>query len=200
MKVKKLFGKVFKTKKSKIIVISVLAITAVGLAAFPFLYNGKSEVDTVYLGSLLEKSSELTTAKLTYTGLSEFKDEGTVFINRQDFIMVYSATARIGIDVKNVKIDADNNRKKIYVTIPETEIQEVKVDNKSIKYFDTKFALFNTDEKEDSNRAIALAEKEAEKEVGKMGVLEMADKQAEELIKGILANAVPDGYMIERKK
>ena len=83
--------------------------------------------------------------------------------------------------------------------MPKASVQDVNVDTESIKYYNTKFALFNTNQKEDSNKAIALAKKEAEKEVLKLGVLEMANSQAKDLIKGIISDSVPDDYKIEFK-
>ena len=91
--------------------------------------------------------------------MSEYKDEGIMFINRSDFVMVYEATARVGIDVKKVKVDVNNLLKTVTVTIPKAEVLDVKVDMDSIKYFDTKFALLNVDYKEDANKATSIAEK-----------------------------------------
>ena len=185
--------------KVKIIIIAILVLIIAGLIAYPFLHTKESTIDTTYLGSILEKKSELTTAQITYTGISEFKDEGTLFLNKQDFTMVYSAKARIGIDVKDIKINSNEESKKITITMPKASVQDVNVDTESIKYYNTKFALFNTNQKEDSNKAIALAKKEAEKEVLKLGVLEMANSQAKDLIKGIISDSVPDDYKIEFK-
>ena len=57
--------------------------------------------------------------------------------------------------------------------------------------------LFNVNPKEDANMAQSKAEEEARKEASEMGILEMADKQSEALIKGLLENAVPDDYEFE---
>ena len=45
-----------------------------------------------------------------------------------------------------------------------------------------------------------MAEESAKKEAANMGILEFANEQAENLVKGILANAIPDGYTIEVSK
>jgi len=201
MKAKEIFKKISKkmSLKAKIItVVSTLAVIAI-IITIPFISNSSAEVDTIYLGTVLQKAGELTTAKLTYTGLTEYTDEGIDIINKQNFTMVYSATARFGIDVTKVKITANDALKKIYVEIPASEVQDVNVDTSSIKYYNTQFSIFNPDQKEDNNKAIALAKEEAKKEAVNMGILEMADRQAEDLIKGILADAIPDGYTIERK-
>lgn len=192
-----IFDKVFPSKKIKLIAIVIAFLVAALLIAVPFLNQEETSVDTSYMVTLLSKSSELTTAKLHYTGLTEFKDSGIAFVNKSDFTMVYEATARIGIDLEKVEVRADDVQKVIYVSVPAVTVQDVKIDASSIKYFDQTFSLFNPDEKEDSNEAIALAEEAALTEVQEMGVLQMAQDQSATLIKGILANAVPDGYTIE---
>lgn len=197
MKIKETFLKIIKTKKSKIILGTIIALLVV--CGLLFIYNGKSTADIEQMNLLLSKSSELTAAKLKITAMSDFKDTGIVFLNRADFIMVYTATVRAGINIDDVKIEADNIVKKIYITIPEAQILEAKVDPTSIKYFDEKLALFNVDAKEDSNRAVSLAEEAAKKEAANTGILELANQQSATLIKGILANAIPNGYEIEVK-
>ena len=132
--------------------------------------------------------------------MSEYKDSGITFINKSDFIMVYEATARAGIDVKEIGVDADDINHIVWITIPKAKIQDVKVNMDSIKYFDEKFALLNVDYKEDANKATSMAEKEAFKEIEEMGVLEMADEQAEALITGLIQDVVPKNYEIKVKK
>lgn len=188
-------------RKKKKLILAVTGVVVLCLAAGCFmLYNGKAEVNSEYVNALLEKASELTSAKLNYTGMTEYKDTGIPIINKSDFIMVYEATARAGIDMKDVKVEVDDKKKIVRLSIPKAEVLDVKVKASSIKYFDEKFALLNVNEKEDSNRAIDLAEKAAEKEVRDMGVLEMADEQAEALIKGLLRDAVPDDYKFDIKR
>ena len=196
MKLKQMLEKII---KYKIIIFIAVIIVASGIIYFGFL-NSKPEVDTTYIIARLEKSSELTTAKLNYTGMSEYKDSGISFINKADFIMVYEATARAGIDVKEIEVKANNVTHTILITIPKAKILDVKVDMEKIKYFDEKFALLNVDYKEDANKATALAEKEAIKELEGMGILAMADEQAEALIKGLIQDVVPDNYEIKIKK
>ena len=183
---------------STIVTLVILAVIALGTFIL-LIYNFQAKVDTEYLNALVSKSSELTTAKLNYTGMTKYTDEGISIINKADFTMVYKATVRAGINVDEVEITSDDDKKIIYVSIPKASVQEVKIDTSSIQFFDQGFALFNTDEKEDNNKAISLAEDAAKKEAASMGVLELADEQSATLIKGILANAIPDGYIIEVK-
>lgn len=190
--------KFLKQKTGKIIVgvalvVVVLSIILIGTS------TKAEEIDTTFILSQLKKASELTTAELTYTGFSEFKDDGIIFINKSDFKMVYKAKARAGIDMEEVKIKSDRISKTVVITIPKAKVLDVKVEADSIKYFDSKFSLFNVDSKKDAANAIALAEKEAEKELKNMGILKMADTQAEALMKGLIQDLIPKDYEIEVK-
>lgn len=197
-KIKELIGKSFKGKTG-IIISVILGVLILAIVLSIILFNREEKVDTTYIISRLEKSSELTTAKIHYTGMSEFKDSGIIIINRSDFIMIYEATARVGIDVKEIKVEPDDLSHIVWLTIPKAKILDVKVDSSKIKYFDEKFSLFNVNSKEDANKAVSLAEKGAEEELLGMGILEMADAQAETLIKGLIQDAIPENYKIKIK-
>lgn len=194
-------------KKKKIPFRTILHITAVVIAILAILYvgfrlgscgNEKKEptVSTSYISGKLEQSSELTSAKLKYTGLIDYDDNGVTFINKGAFTMVYNATVRAGIDMKEVKTNVNESKKEITITIPKAKILEVKIDPNSIRYYDESFSLFKSDEKESANKAQTFAEKDAKKESTKSGILEMADQQSETLIKGILQGCV-NGYKLK---
>ena len=195
-KLKKLFKNM--SKKAKIVCGIVIVVLIAIFVMFGI--NRNSKVDTAYLSELLTKSSELTTAKLTIKGLSEYHDEGVYIFNKSDFTLYYTTTIRAGINLENVKITSDAIKKKIYITIPEAEIFEAKVDTNDIKIYGSGFALFNTNEKEDMAKAISLAEEDAMEYAKTTGILELANEQSETLIKGLLVNAIPSGYTIEVRK
>lgn len=95
----KLLSKVLKTTKSKIIFICIVVLIAIivgGILKAKF-FNKEATADFSYLNLLLEKSSELTTAKLKIRGIEEFKDAGAMILNRADFVMVYTTTVRAGV-------------------------------------------------------------------------------------------------------
>lgn len=196
---KNFLTKAIKNKYARnILVIAVLMIIIV-LFAYVW-YDKKPEIKPSYLVARLTKVGELTTVKLNYTGFLEYHDEGIPLFNKSDFLMTYEAIARVGIDLEKVKIEVDNTNKIVRLSIPKAEILDVKIAPNSIKYYDTKFALFNADEKEDGNKAHALAEKEAHKELNEMGVLESANEHALTLIKGLLQNVVPSDYKYKVKE
>lgn len=195
MKIKELLMKIFANTISRIIAIAVI----VGVVLLIVVFNKNDNVDTTYIFAQLEKASELTTAKLNFTGMTEYKDDGVVVLNKSNFKMIYKATARAGIDVNEVKIDVDDFNKVVLLTIPKAKILDVKVDMESIKYFDEKFSLFNFNSKDDANKANAQVEKGAIEEIENMGILEMANNQAEALIKGLIQDSIPKNYKIKVK-
>ena len=186
------------SKKVKIIIGIIIILIITLFVAFGI--NRTPDVDTVFLKNVLTKSSELTTAKLKITGLSEYHDEGIYIFNRSDFTMCFTATIRAGINFENVKIDSDPIQKKIFIEIPNAEIFDAKVDPNDLRFYGTGFALFNVNEKEDLAKALSLAEEDAKKEASNTGILELANQQSETLIRGILSNTIPKGYTLEIKR
>jgi len=177
----------------------IAGIVAVIVIVVFSTFHGKEKITNKYLEGILQKSSDLTTAKFKYTGWTKYEDDGIIpFVTKGGFIMVYKATASAGITLSDVDVDVNNVDKTILLTIPKAEISGVYVDPSTIQYFDEKFKLLNFSQKEDANKAQALAEEEAKKEISEMGILEMADEQSAALVKGLLANVAKD-YTFEVK-
>lgn len=183
-----------------ILFVAIVVVAALIYIRF-FAYKNEATLSNKMVLSTITKSSELTTAKLNYQGFAKYDDKGIPVLTKADFSMVYEATARIGIDLKQVKtrvVDPKKDKKGIvWVTLPKATVQEVKIKPDSIEYFNEKVALFNFDDKEDSDKAQSMAEQEAKKQAENMGILEYADMNARDLIKGILAEVVPDNYEIK---
>ncbi len=194
-----LLSKLLKTAKAKIIFVLVIIVLIVVIILLIKGTNFKSTADVTYLNQLLEKSSELTTAKLKITGIENYNDTGVTIINRSDFTMVYTATISAGVDLKEVSISSNDVLKEIVVTMPKAKVFDCHVDQNDIQYFDEKFALFNVDSKEDANKACALAEEDGIKEAETTGILDFAETEAEYVIKDILTPAA-NGYTIKIQK
>ena len=187
---------VLEKKATKFLMIAVAVVLALVVVRL-FLYNDTPQVDVDAMYTTLTQASELTTAKLNFEGFCTYEDTGVPILNRSDFFMTFSATARVGIDLSKVSVEPDHVRKVIVLTVPPAEVQGVVVDKESIELFNEKFALFNTNEKEDMLEAEKQAEKKAEEQVATFGVLEYADQQAESLLSGLLGSLLPKGYQFE---
>ena len=138
-----LLSKLLKTTKSKIIfiisVILIIAILIIGVTVF----CKEEKADFSYLNLLLEKSSELTTAKLKIRGIEKYEDAGAMIINRADFIMVYSATIRAGVELKEVKIEPNPIGKEIVI-----DLLKSKGYNVSCNYNDCGVMIFDKSEQD----------------------------------------------------
>lgn len=194
----------WKTRSNKILKAIVFVLLGAVITAAFFIesrfHGNQASISDTYVMNTLKEASELTSAELTYNGYAEYQDEGgwsIPFLNRKDFLMIYNAKARAGIDLSQVKCSVDNELKTVTLTVPSASILDVKVDPGSIKYYDEKFAPFNFDDKEDANRAQKIAEEKAMEELKDSGILEMADKQAQSLLTGILRGVVSEDYTFE---
>ncbi len=173
-----------------------------GVAWFRGYKQEQAIEKTRVLRQELEKSAELTTAKLHFTFKSEFKDTGIPVLTKGDFIMIYDVLVRAGVDLNEVEIPEDQvnvDDKIIHIYIPKARIlDEPWVNPDTIEYFDERFTLFNPDLKEDANKAQQMAQEDAKKKALETGILEMADEQSEALIKGIFSKALEkDGWKSE---
>ena len=172
--------------------VTVLLLLGLGGSINQMIHNisNKKEVNTAYISGKLEDMSELTTQKLTYTGLYSVT-EGTIpFITQKGFSMVYTANMRAGIDFSQVEIEINKNTVKI--NVPHSTLQSVNIDASTIQFFDEKKALFNWSEKEDITEAIAAAEKDALEKSDYSEMLEQADSYAEILIHKLFDDSVGD--------
>ena len=195
---KEFFKKVMGDTISKILFISVVVLLGILLIS---LFSGNEKPDDALLIGKITKSSELTTAKIDFTGLKEYDNDGVFLINKNKFTMVYKATARVGFEVDQVEVKSNHTLKKINVKIPEPSVLEVHVDGNSLRFFDENFAFFK-DDKVDTGKAIAAAEVAAKEELAAMGIIDMANKQAEDIIKGLISDSVSNDYeiVVEFKK
>ena len=180
-----------------IIALLLGAVLAAG-GIFYMHMKAQPHVDAKGLMERLEESSELTVEKSYYTGIVRFS-EGTVpLINKNGFSMKYEAELDAGFDLEDVSIEVTDNA--VVVTVPKAEILSIDIDPDSLEFYDNKTSLFKTDRKEATKKALQEAEKDAEENASRKGVLEAADKRAEVIFKGILEGGVGNRDIIVLQK
>ena len=179
-------------KKIKLIILSVILVGVLFLVG----RNWKASSDTKILIATFQEQSQLITGKITYPGYTKYEDEGNLFLDKGDFIMLYDAEAAIGIEINEIDISKNDISKKITIKMPSCKV--LYVDIKGIPEFvDKKFALLNFDKQEDTAKAIDYAEKDAIKQINKMGTMEHANEQARNIIRGMFSKVIEKGYEIE---
>lgn len=207
-KTKNLLTKIRRKKfYTAIAVIIVLVFASIAVIKFMPKNAGRDDIvvakeiiNVEELTHILEETSELTSAKIHTTGVVDYVDKGVKYINRSDFSMMFKATVRAGIELKDVKITVDDSAKTVNVVIPKSKILETTVDPESIKYFDTGFSAFNPDEKEDAVKAMKLAKEKAEEDAPETGIIELADNNNKNLVKSLLSeNVIKKDYKLNVK-
>ena len=97
---------------------------------------------------------------------------------------------------RSILVQVQLDDKKVTVTLPEAEIQMLKVAPESIQFYDEKHALFNWDKKTDVTQAIALAEADTREKADTDGLLKQAAQRAERIVEGLLKDSVGDRVVV----
>lgn len=150
----------------------------------------KLTVTVEYLNKKLENLSELSAAKLSYTGICNIEEGKIPILTKKGYSMLYEAMVTAGIDASKIDIDIQDTT--VVVTIPKSEIQVIKVDPNSIQFYDEKKALFNWTELGDSVNGIILAEEDIKEKASTDELLERADIQVEYIVKGMLEDIIKE--------
>lgn len=171
---------------NRILIILCVLLAAVAILLGLNLYNEKKapEVTNKTIETKLESVGELAGSKLTYRGLIVYKDGSIPYINEKGFSMTYTAIIKAGIDLKETEIKVTDDT--ITLTIPKAKILSVEVDPESLEFYDKKHSLFNWQKPEDSSKAVNAAKNDGRKNAVNEGLLKDAEKNTEELLKGLL--------------
>lgn len=180
-------------KKLKIIAISLVVGIVFGAFGGIQIYKANTEpkVSISYITGQLKDIGELATQQLTYSATQTMEEGSIPFINKKGFTMHYNATVKAGFDAEKIKVV--DSSKRVKIIFPEAQILEkTHVDPNSIKFMDEKKAIFNWQTKEDTKKAIAMAEKDFEENenTNKEELLQKAEEHAEELVHKILDPAI----------
>ena len=181
------------------ILIALLVGAALAAGGMTYLHmKAQPKVDAKGLMERLEESSELTVEKNYYTGIAKFSEGSVPLINKNSFSMKYEAEIDAGFRLEEVTIEVSDDQ--VLVTVPKAEILSINIDPDSLEFYDNKTSLFKTDRKEATKQALQIAQKDAEKNATRKGLLEEADKRAEVIFKGILEGGVGNREIVVVQK
>ena len=175
---KKQFGKIFA-------VLAVAAILVLGIVAGRYWEAGKKpELNSATVTAQISELSQLSTAELAYRGLVRYSQGEITFLTKKEFTMIYDASVKAGVDLKQVQIDIKGNN--ISVTHPKAEIQDITIDPGSLEFYDEKFALFNFQDREDTVEALQYAKEDVTEHVENTDLLKTAEERAKTVITGLI--------------
>lgn len=157
--------------------------------------NKKSTVTVIQ--EKLDEMAELNTGSYLCTSVLNKKDSKKILLLKfeRGMIISYDCTVKAGIkDLTQAEVTQKED--KVLVTLPEVEITGVEIDNGSFQKYDESDNVFNRITVDFVNDAQQeLKEQICESAIEK-GVLEVAEKNAEKILKELLES--PDGeYTVE---
>ena len=179
-------------------VIAAAALIATGFLSARLLDKEKITVSASSIEERLSKCSSLTTARLDYRGMIKYEEGDIPYINKKSFSMIYDAHIKAGIDLSQAKVEV--NGKKIKVTVPAPEIQDIVVSPASLEFYDETLALFNWTDREDTAKAIEYAEQDAAAKASQTDILTQASDQAKTVINTLItpiSDSKDEEYQIE---
>lgn len=181
-----------KNKLKSILIGILVGALFTGITAAIIVYKANEPKVTVsYIGGKLEDIGELATQRLIYTSSVPMKEGSIPFITKKEFTMKYNASVVAGIEMDKMHIDIKDT--KVIVSVPHTKVLGTPhVDPNSIKFLDEKKAILNWQTKDDTKKAIKLAEANIEDDssINLDSLLERGDQNLETIIHGLLDDSV----------
>lgn len=179
--------------KSLLFILSGLMLLAVGFyGGMQYSPVEKPTVDATALEAQIADCSDLTTAKLSYTGYVSYEEGDIPLLTKKAFSMTYVAEARAGVDLSKAKVEL--NEDTIRVKLPKAETQVIAIDPNSLEFFDEKRALFNWQDRNDSAVALEAAQADVETKIDQTALMDEANKQAKLVIEELLAPFAEEPY------
>lgn len=184
------FMRRYHMKKLIIVVIIILALAgAAGFFYTKYWDKGADELDEAVIEAILEDSSDITTQHFLYTDVNDMQAGTIPLINKDKYLIKYKADVTAGFDISKTEIEMTDN--KIKVIIPHAKIQDVNIRAEDVELIDTNFSIIEGG-KEATLEALAKAEADARKSAKKAGLLDNADKNSINIMKGLLKSVAGD--------
>lgn len=191
-------------KTLKTLWLGVALCAAVGLACFVggrlSARSGETaRLDAVVLENQLIGISEWASAAYQYTNMAQFESSNDFYGMRvpfttKRFILTYDGEITAGVNMNDVSVDVSGER--VTVRLPRAEILSHEIDEASVEVFDEKTSIFNPFTVEDftafqADQKVAVEEKALAK-----GLLDTAQKKAEDAVEDLLSSALPEEYTL----
>lgn len=184
-----------KIRTGLIVLLALLAGMGMGFYFYARYSTEKEpELTSSFISAKMEAVSELTTARLTYTGLIKYSEGRIPLLTQNSFSMIYTAKVRAGIDLSEAKITIREDA--VVITLPECEIQSIEIDENSIEFYDERWALFNRTEKEDVMDMITTAKEDVSAKADMDDLLENARQQTRLVLRGLLEDVIGERELI----
>ena len=148
-----------------------------------------------FISEEIKGIGELATVEYLYTNAAKFEDSNQIKnwnipLTKKSFILKWDGIIKAGIDVNEITCKVDETNKVLTICVPKAEILSHETDADSVELLDEKNGLFNAVSLDDMIEFNAEMSHEMEERAVKNGLLEKAQKNAEEIILNLI-NAIP---------
>lgn len=139
---------------------------------------------------------ELATMEYLYTDAARYSDSKQIHtfdipFTEKSFTIKWDGTIKAGVDVTQITTELNVADKVLVIHVPQAKILSHDPDEDSVEVLSEKDGLFNPVRVEDQTQFDAVSKKEMEERAVENGLLEKAQKNAEEVISKLLS-ANPD--------
>lgn len=181
------------------VVIGAAALVAVGFLGAKLLDRAAEPSVTMSADTVAEQlveCSELATMKLEYRGLVTYEEGELPLLTKKAFTMIYDADVRAGVDLSQATVEVAGSSVK--VSLPAATVQSIAIDPDSLQFYDQRYALLNWQDRDDTAKALQMAQDDAEAKVDHTTMIGDAQKQAETIVETMLLPFTEDGdYTVE---
>lgn len=151
------------------------------------------EVDVSLLSSRIEGIGELATIDYLYTNTNRYEDAAQWFgrdiplsITTKSFIMTWDGIIKAGIDLNQVKVNENAEKREIVIELPKARILSHEIEEDSVEVLDQNNGLFNLIKVEDVKTFDAVSKETMEKRAIENGILEKAEHHTEAVIEQLV--------------
>lgn len=157
------------------------------------------EVEKVYTSQIIQEGlndlSFLVTSEYYFTEVMVYDSEHQVFginipFTKSSYLASYDGIVTAGVDFSQISVTKDDDSRSIVIRMPEAEIQNVTIDNDSLRVFSEKEGLGNPIKLETFNDSVKELKTTALDRAKENGVLERAQTTAQSIVKNFLASLI----------
>ena len=168
----------------------ILALAVAGLVAFIVIDRaGRAQVTGETLKSSFEEVAEFAVEDYSYSSIGTYDGEKMHVLGvdvpwtEKSFIVTYRGEVKAGIkDMEAVEFDLDEDKQTVTVTAPKVEVLSSTIDQSSVEQYDQSITPFNQVQVRDVSEFMKGREDDGQKEAVKAGLLDRAEKRAEDLL------------------
>lgn len=153
--------------------------------------KASKEVDIGVIKTEIKEIGELATIEYLYTDANRFSDPKKIFdfeipFTTKSFIVKWDGIIKAGIEVGEVTVELNEEKKEIIVGLSEAKILSHELDENSFETLDESSGLFNPIKVEDVHTLEAVGKEAMEQRAMENGLLEKAGKNAEEVLSNLI--------------